>query len=135
MAPNYDLTIAPRYMTKRGFMIGADFRYLWHRTFGEIDFEVMPEDQITKTLRWGGSFQNSTQFTDELSMNINANYVSDNAYFSDLDGSLGLNNRNRYLESNANIAYTLPWMSASARIWIKFHYQASIAYAAWQFWE
>jgi LPS-assembly protein len=42
--------------------------------------------------------------------------VSDNAYFSDLDGSLGLNNRNRYLESNANIAYTLPWMSASARI-------------------
>ena len=116
MAPNYDLTIAPRYMTKRGFMIGADFRYLWHRTFGEIDFEVMPEDQITKTLRWGGSFQNSTQFTDELSMNINANYVSDNAYFSDLDGSLGLNNRNRYLESNANIAYTLPWMSASARI-------------------
>jgi LPS-assembly protein len=116
MAPNYDLTIAPRYMTERGFMIGADFRYLWHRTFGEIDFEVMPEDQQTKTLRWGGSFQNSTRFTDNLAMNINANYVSDSAYFSDLDGSLGLNNRNRYLGSNANIAYTLPWLAMSARI-------------------
>ncbi len=116
MAPNYDLTIAPRYMTERGFMMGADFRYLWNRTFGEIDFEIMPEDQQTKMLRWGGSFQNSTQFTDNLAMNINANYVSDSAYFSDLDGSLGLNNRNRYLQSNANIAYTLPWMAMSARV-------------------
>lgn len=116
MAPNYDLTLAPRYMTDRGFMIGADFRYLWHRTIGEIDFEILPEDTQTKTLRWGGSFQNSTQFTNNLSMNINANYVSDSAYFSDLDGSLGLNNRDRYLASNANIAYRLPWVSMSARI-------------------
>ncbi|RLA25636.1 MAG: LPS-assembly protein LptD [Gammaproteobacteria bacterium] len=116
MAPNYDMTIAPRYMSERGFMIGADFRYLWHRTTGEIDFEILPKDQLTDTLRWGGSFLNRTQFTDNLVMNINANYVSDNAYFSDLDGSLGLNNRNRYLESNADISYTLPWMSVSARI-------------------
>jgi len=116
MAPNYDLLLAPRYMTERGFMMGADFRFLWHRTLSDINFEIMPEDQLTKTLRWGGSFQNSTRFTDNLSMNINANYVSDSAYFTDLDGSLGLNNRNRYLASNANVAYTLPWMSMSARV-------------------
>ena len=116
MAPNYDMTIAPRYMTERGFMIGADFRFLWHRTLSELSFEVMPEDQLTRTLRWGGSFQNSTRFTDNLRMNINANYVSDSAYFTDLDGSLGLNNRNRFLASNASIAYTLPWMALSARV-------------------
>lgn len=116
IAPNYDAILAPRYMSDRGFMMGADFRYLWHRTFGEIDFEIMPMDEQTKTLRWGGSFQNRTQFTDHLSMNINANYVSDKAYFSDLDGSLGLNNRNRYLASNASIDYRLPWMSLTTRI-------------------
>lgn len=116
IAPNYDLILAPRYMSERGFMIGADFRYLWHRTSGEIDFEILPDDQITKSLRWGGSFQNSTRFTNNLSMNINANYVSDNAYFTDLDGSLGLNNRNRYLTSNADISYRLPWGKMSARI-------------------
>ncbi|WP_158083123.1 LPS-assembly protein LptD [Methyloprofundus sedimenti] len=116
MAPNYDLLLAPRYMTERGFMMGADFRFLWQRSLSDINFEIMPEDQLTKTLRWGGSFQNSTRFTDNLSMNINANYVSDNAYFNDLDGALGLNNRNRYLASNANVAYTLPWMSMSARV-------------------
>ncbi|GFO75720.1 LPS-assembly protein [Bathymodiolus platifrons methanotrophic gill symbiont] len=116
IAPNYDVTLAPRYMTERGFMFGADFRYLWHRTTGKINFEIMPEDKQTETFRWGGSFLKRTQFTDHLSMNINANYVSDSAYFSDLDGSLGLNNRNRYLESNGSIAYNLPWLSMSARI-------------------
>ncbi|MBT3811932.1 MAG: LPS-assembly protein LptD [Gammaproteobacteria bacterium] len=116
IAPNYDLTIVPRYMTERGFMIGADFRYLSHRTLGEIDFEILPHDQQTDTLRWGGSFQNSTQFTNNLKMDINANYVSDSAYFTDLDGSLGLNNRNRYLASNANVTYALPWMAMSAMV-------------------
>lgn len=116
MASNYDLILAPRYMTERGFMLGTDFRYLWHRTLGKINLEIMPEDQLTKTLRWGVSFQNSSRFTDNMHININANYVSDNAYFADLDGSLSLNNRNRYLKSNASIAYTLPWMTMSARI-------------------
>ena len=116
IAPNYDLTLSPRYMTERGFMIGADFRYLWNKTQGEINFEIMPEDTQLDALRWGGSFQNTTRFTKNLRMNINANYVSDSAYFSDLDGSLGLNNRNRYLESNADIAYTLPWVTMSARV-------------------
>ena len=116
IAPNYDMTLSPRYMTERGFMMGTDFRYLWYRTMGEINFEIMPVDKLTDTLRWGGSFQNTTQFTDNLRMNINANYVSDSAYFTDLDGSLGLNNRNRYLESNADISYTLPWLAMSARV-------------------
>ncbi len=116
MAPNYDLTLVPRYMTERGFMMGADFRFLWYNAMSEVSFEIMPEDQLTKTLRWGGSFQNTTLFTENLSMNIDANYVSDSAYFTDLDGSLGLNNRDRYLSSKANLTYTLPWMTMSARV-------------------
>jgi len=115
VAPNYDLTLTPRYMSSRGFMMGTDFRYLWAGSEGEINVEMMPEDTQTKTLRWGGSFQHKTQLTKELSFDWDANYVSDSAYFSDLDGSLGMGNRSRYLASDANIAYTLPWMTLTAK--------------------
>ncbi|NOQ15071.1 MAG: LPS assembly protein LptD [Methyloprofundus sp.] len=116
IAPNYDLTLTPRYMTERGFMLGTDFRYLWHESSGEINVEVLPEDQLTNELRWGGSFLHTTHFTKNLKLAIDANYVSDKAYFSDLDGTLGVNNRNRYLESDAEISYTLPWMALTTRI-------------------
>lgn len=115
VAPNYDLTLMPRYMSSRGFMMGTDFRYLWTDSQGEISVEMMPEDKQTKTLRWGGSFQHKTQLSKELSFDWDANYVSDNAYFADLDGSLGMGNRSRYLISDANIAYTLPWMTLTAK--------------------
>ncbi|MCK5355466.1 MAG: LPS assembly protein LptD, partial [Methyloprofundus sp.] len=116
IAPNYDLTLTPRYMTERGFMMGTDFRYLWHNSTGEINVEVMPEDQQTDELRWGGSYQHTTRFTENLKLAIDANYVSDNAYFSDLDGTLGVNNRKRYLESDAHLSYTLPWMALTTRV-------------------
>ncbi len=116
IAPNYDMTLTPRYMTERGFMMGTDFRYLWNQTAGDINVEVLPWDKQTKELRWGGSFQHRTQFTPSLSMDINANYISDNAYFSDLDGTLGVNNRNRFLGSFANFAYRQPWMSLTTRV-------------------
>jgi len=115
IAPNYDLTLTPRYMSSRGFMMGTDFRYLWNASEGEINVEVMPEDSQTESLRWGGSYQHKTQITNNLSFDWDANYVSDNAYFSDLEGTLGTGTRSRYLASDANINYTLPWMSLKAR--------------------
>lgn len=116
MAANYDLTLTPRYMTKRGFMMGTDFRYLWHKSAGQINVEVMPEDSQTKELRWGGSLQHTTWFSKELNLAVDGSYVSDKSYFSDLDGTLGVNNRNRYLESDAKLAYTLPWMTLTSKV-------------------
>lgn len=116
IAPNYDLTLTPRYMTERGFMMGTDFRYLWYQSIGEINIEFMPEDKLTEEFRWGGSLQHTTQFTKSLKLELDGNYVSDNAYFSDLDGTLGVNNRNRYLESDAKLSFTLPWMSLTTRV-------------------
>ena len=31
LAPNYDATLTPRIMTKRGFQLGGQFRYLLER--------------------------------------------------------------------------------------------------------
>lgn len=134
IAPNFDAVLTPRYMGSRGFMMGTDFRYLWDDTHGEINVEMMPgyklsaeeleqqsdleewEKRQDNQLRWGGSFQHVTKFTDRLKMNIDANYVSDKAYFSDLDGTLGVNNRSRYLLSQGNISYKRSWMSLTTHV-------------------
>ena len=50
LAPNYDLTLEPRYMSKRGTQVRSDFRYLMPNSRGELGFEYMPDDKETQTI-------------------------------------------------------------------------------------
>src|SRR5688500_14083886 len=55
LAPNYDATITPRVMTKRGLQVGAQFRYLFAEPMplqGEATLEILPEDRQTDETRW-----------------------------------------------------------------------------------
>jgi LPS-assembly protein len=51
IAPNYDLLLRPRYMSKRGVMIGAEFRYLTEKTNGLIGLEYLPYDILEQKQR------------------------------------------------------------------------------------
>ncbi len=115
IAPNYDATFTPRYMSKRGFMIGTDFRYLLKKSRGEINVEVLPVDNLTETTRWGGSLQHASQLSKHLTVSMDGNYVSDSAYFSDLNSTLGINRRT-YLKSQADINYSLSWLTFNTHI-------------------
>ncbi len=87
LAPNYDATITPRLMTKRGLQVGGQFRYLFgdpSPNIGEIDAEVLPDDRVTDSTRYLLSWRHSQQFTPWLSGFVNLNKVSDDTYFSDL---------------------------------------------------
>ena len=44
IAPNYDYTLTPQIITKRGVMIGNEFRFLNKHLEGEITGEYMPHD-------------------------------------------------------------------------------------------
>ena len=48
LAPNYDLTLEPRYMSKRGTQVRSDFRYLLPNSRGEFGFEYLPDDDETQ---------------------------------------------------------------------------------------
>ena len=50
LAPNYDATLTPRIMTKRGFQLGGQFRYLLAEGTGDMEAEYLPHDQQTGTL-------------------------------------------------------------------------------------
>ncbi|MEE9337275.1 MAG: LPS assembly protein LptD [Methylococcaceae bacterium] len=104
IAPNYDLLLRPRYMSKRGVMIGAEFRYLTEKTNGLIGLEYLPYDILEQKQRYSGTFKNRTVFIPGLDSNIDLNYVSDDEYFDELNNALGMSN-DRFLQSQANLNY------------------------------
>src|SRR6185295_3551759 len=57
IAPNYDATIAPRVMTKRGLLLGTDARYLEPAMRGEARAEYLPDDRIKGESRYAYLWQ------------------------------------------------------------------------------
>jgi LPS-assembly protein len=87
LAPNYDATVTPRIMTKRGLQINGQFRYLFNDPSpmsGEIDAAVLPDDRVANETRWLVATRHTQQFTPNFGGYWNVNAVSDNTYFADL---------------------------------------------------
>ena len=98
IAPNYDATLIPRYLTERGALLAGKFRYLTEQSQGKVGVEVMPNDSQTNTTRYLGSIKNFSQITPNINSNVDLNYVSDRTYFSELGNALSFANFN-YLRS------------------------------------
>ena len=116
LAPNYDATIVPRYMTKRGLQLGGQFRYLlgdaetpFGQAAGEINAEFLPHDQVTGTNRYGMNWKHNEQFTPHLAGFLDLQKVSDDAYFADLADRIAITSQ-RILPRDGGIVYNQgPW--------------------------
>ncbi len=89
LAPNYDATITPRIMTKRGLQVGAQFRYLFGPGVGDVEAQDLPHDRITGTDRYALAWRHNQDLDAirrRMSGYVNLNKVSDDTYFSDLVG-------------------------------------------------
>ena len=89
IAPNRDLTLYPRYLSKRGDQLGADFRYLEPQYSGEFMAEYLPNDLVTQTDRWAYSWHHQQSLAPGLAAYANINRVSDDLYANDLGRSNG----------------------------------------------
>ncbi|MFM2482928.1 LPS assembly protein LptD [Celerinatantimonas sp. YJH-8] len=87
IAPNYDLTLTPRYMAKRGQKLSGSFRYLVFGQEGELDYEDLENDQLTNERRYLFHWQDTGAIGDHWRMKGDYTQVSDPNYFSDV-GSL-----------------------------------------------
>ncbi len=105
LAPNYDATLIPRMMTKRGFQLGSQFRYLSDSFQGEADAEILPHDRITDTERWGYSWRHNQTLASGLTGFLNLNKVSDDTYFTDLSDRVALTSQTT-LPSEGGLIYT-----------------------------
>ncbi|MDH3286130.1 MAG: LPS-assembly protein LptD [Betaproteobacteria bacterium] len=85
IAPNYDATISPRFITKRGVLIGTEFRYLQPSYLGEARLDVLPNDRkFNDEERHAYFLRHNQTLPYGWSGALNLQGVSDNTYFTDL---------------------------------------------------
>jgi LPS-assembly protein len=114
IAPNRDLLVEPRIMTKRGLLLGSTFRYLETSYKGEVKGEWLDSDQETKQTRGSFSAQHSWGSA-AWSGGWNVQYTSDDTYFSDLAKSVDTV-ATTFLPREAWLTYAQPSWNATARV-------------------
>ncbi|MGZ8185645.1 MAG: LPS-assembly protein LptD [Methylobacter sp.] len=115
IAPNFDATLKPRYLTKRGILLGGEFRYLTEQSRGSISGEYLPNDEQRDKPRYLASIKNNSRFTPHITSNMDFNYVSDKDYFSELGNALSFPNFS-FIRSTADVNYIRPGISFISRV-------------------
>lgn len=110
MAPHYDLTLYPQYYSKRGFMLGAEFRYITPNYRGTFQGTYMPKDTKSKDKRWSFNWQHSQKLGAlaglDFSLNIDVAGVNDTNYYRDFS-ELDLNKSTRTsLSKSAQLSFS-----------------------------
>jgi len=111
IAPNFDATIAPREMTKRGLMVNNEFRYMGEIYGGELNYDVLPNDKIANIDRTLFALNHNQTFGGNLFGYINYTRVSDDAYFRDLGNSLNATSQANLLQEAGLNLYEDNWTS------------------------
>jgi LPS-assembly protein len=88
IAPNYDATITPRVMQRRGVMLQNELRYLQPNARGTIEYDVMPRDKEMGSQRDFLSLRHNYSNANGLNGGLNYNHVSDDRYFSDFSHNI-----------------------------------------------
>ena len=122
LAPNYDATLTPRYMSKRGFMLESQFRYLFGNSRGEWGGAgLLNKDQQEKQnpfydqRRWMLNIRHLTNISGNWTAEVDFARASDKNYLKDfstdltLSDSAQLNQRasTRYLGGDVNHSWKL----------------------------
>lgn len=89
LAPNYDLTLTPSFMSKRGAKLDAEYRYMTENFgSGRIWGGYLPNDnEYDNKDRDDLHFEHNWNITDQWSTNLEFNHASDKDYFSDFNSS------------------------------------------------
>lgn len=128
IAPNYDATIAPRIIQKRGVQLTSLFRYLTPTSRGSLNIEYLPGDKDFQTFKTNAEndyphnsllsnlleasddryllhWRNDTQLSESWSSHIDVTKVSDDYYFIDLGTNPNAMDDNQLLQQ-ADLRYT-----------------------------
>ena len=112
LAPNYDATLTPRIMSKRGLQLGGQFRYLYggdHGGGGEADAQVLPDDRQTSSTRYALVWRHAQQIAPGWGGYVDLNKVSDDKYFADLADRISVTSQTT-LPREAGVTYAGgPW--------------------------
>ncbi len=116
LAPNYDATLIPRYMSKRGEQIEAEFRYLNITGTGELGLAYLDADpEYQNKTRKLGLWKHKARYNDHLTLSAEYTRVSDQDYFRHLDTYLNTSG-DTHLDQHLEIRYEQPFWQVSGRL-------------------
>jgi LPS-assembly protein len=90
LAPNYDATLYPRILSKRGFQLGGEFRYLTESLKGENRAQYLADDRVADRSRWSLALDNTYRLNPQTEMGFRYDRVSDDDYFRDLSNQISI---------------------------------------------
>ena len=88
LAPSFDATLTPHYLSRRGPLLETEMRYLRPYSQGQLEFEYLPEDRLYQDQRGMLSYQHNGWTNSNLYSDVDLNMVSDKQYFEQLGNSL-----------------------------------------------
>ncbi|MEE1921963.1 LPS-assembly protein LptD [Pseudomonas sp. 148P] len=112
LAPNYDATLYPRYMAKRGLLMEGEFRYLTKSSegqFGGAWLNDQDDDRKKQTdyqdKRWMINWQHKGGLDERLMTEVDYTDISDPFYFQDLESDqIGVESRD-YVNQRGTLTY------------------------------
>ncbi|WP_394560443.1 LPS-assembly protein LptD [Aquipseudomonas alcaligenes] len=95
LAPNYDATLYPTYMAKRGLLMEGEFRYLTKGSEGQVGGAWLDDQEDERKLqsdyedqRWMYNWQHKGGLDERLLAEVDYTDISDPYYFQDLNSDL-----------------------------------------------
>ena len=128
LAPNFDATLYPHFMSDRGLLMEGEFRYLTRSSEGQFGAAYLDDSDDKRKLqseyedqRWMYSWQNRSGLDSRLLAEVDYTDISDPYYFQDLDTQLGISQPD-FLDQRG----TLTWRGESYTAALNVHaYEAT----------
>ena len=112
IAPNLDATLTPKYMSRRGWQLNSEFRYLTTLGEGQVATEYLGDDRLKdydseNRKRHLFYWKHNAAFARDWRLDLNYTKVSDKRYFNDFDSAYG-SSTDGYADQTGRIAYYQP---------------------------
>jgi len=88
LAPNYDDTLTPRWMSRRGWQVNNEFRYLYRQGRGQLDGSFMPNDRLRDKDRSQLAYSGWHNINATWQARASLGWVSDERYVEDFSNRL-----------------------------------------------
>jgi LPS-assembly protein len=89
IAPQRDATFTPTIVSRRGFGLESEFRYLEPKYAGTLRLNLLPGDRITRGNRFGLNIGHESDALETTQYGLKLLRVSDDAYWKDFPRNLG----------------------------------------------
>jgi len=104
LRPDMDATLTGRWMSERGTQMLSEYRYLTKRSFGQVNFEYLPNDDRYGKDRHFSSWDHLTRYGNGWRTSVDIQEASDRQYLEDLGSSISDTSQTHLLR-NVQVSY------------------------------